>query len=100
MRGNLSGVTPNKLETVQYPSTANKVTKMASVDSSCMAVGKFRFNAPRSPPASPGKKRAMSTKMACCILYLISRLIEGVPAKKLRAKKAMKPEKGTARYRP
>mmetsp|Transcript_18256 Transcript_18256/g.26642 ORF Transcript_18256/g.26642 Transcript_18256/m.26642 type:complete len:254 (+) Transcript_18256:325-1086(+) len=54
---------------------------------------------PNKPDNRPGKKSAISTKIACCILNLMSLLIPGLPPRKLSTKKAMNPENGIVLYK-
>eukprot|EP00579_Thalassiosira_antarctica_P001844 CAMPEP_0201871716 /NCGR_PEP_ID=MMETSP0902-20130614/4576_1 /ASSEMBLY_ACC=CAM_ASM_000551 /TAXON_ID=420261 /ORGANISM="Thalassiosira antarctica, Strain CCMP982" /LENGTH=133 /DNA_ID=CAMNT_0048397779 /DNA_START=15 /DNA_END=413 /DNA_ORIENTATION=+ len=53
---------------------------------------------PPNPINNDGKNRAMSRYIACCILNLTSRLIDGFPPRMFNAKKAANPEKGMDRY--
>mmetsp|Transcript_2966 Transcript_2966/g.6985 ORF Transcript_2966/g.6985 Transcript_2966/m.6985 type:complete len:81 (-) Transcript_2966:775-1017(-) len=47
-------------------------------------------------PIKPGKKSAISRKIACCMLNLISLLIPGFDESTFKTRNDTKPEKGTA----
>ena len=87
-----------------YAMVINNTPKIASVPISVTLAGNALPNAcainEYNAANKPGKNNAMSTKIACCILNRINRLIRGLPAKKFNAKNAMKPPNGMARYNP
>mmetsp|Transcript_23257 Transcript_23257/g.56112 ORF Transcript_23257/g.56112 Transcript_23257/m.56112 type:complete len:322 (-) Transcript_23257:378-1343(-) len=102
MNGIPSGSRPNNELPAQYANVRSNVPNMTSENISPargdMGDPTLFEMSPPSPMSSDGKKSAISTKIACCMLNLTRRLMEGFPARKFSAKNATNPEKGMDLY--
>ena len=89
-KGTLSGVFPRSELMDEYPMVASRVMKTASLPNSPRPGG---ISKPKAGAAAvvraannPGTKRAMSVKIACCMLNRTKRLTERFRDRLLKAK--------------